>query len=896
MIASVETGLAPPQPTLRLPKNFVPTSYEARLAIDPSKPTFEGSIKIAGDITERTSVIWLHGRHLTIARAAASQGDPYATPSGTTSLLAVTQHGDDLLELRADPPLDLGKWQLTLEYTGEIDTINTTGAFKETVAGASYVYSQFEAIYARRVFPCVDEPDTKVPWQLTLDIPKGVIAVSNTPVVHTTPIVDGGSRVEFATTKPLPSYLVAFGVGPFDIVDGGKTKSGIPVRMITMHGRGAEAAYAAKSTARVLDLLEEWFGIPYPYEKLDMLTIPVTVGFGAMENAGLVTASETAMLFDPNNPSWAQRHGWVGLISHELAHQWFGDYVTTAWWDDIWLNEGFANWMENKIKARFEPAWHEELVELDMRTSALEADSIISARRIRQPIASTDDILNVFDGITYDKGASVLNMFESYVGADVFQRGVRNYLTARAFGNATSADFVDAISTAAAKDVAPGFASFLDQPGEPDLDVAIACDHGAPRVVISQQRYIPAGSPEPAATQPWIVPVCVAYDHGGKRADACMLLDGPTGTFPLDTKTCPRWLMSNVNGRGYYRTRLTPSQVIALRDEAWPQLTWTERRALAFDVSSSATAFRRDTAAQLPLALALSLIPKMLSGGDRFTIGDALGLPFGVERIVPDDQRPKFEAWLRTTFGPGATKLGALPKPNDDFDAESTRDGLYWMVAWLGRDPALIKQSLDLAAGWHDLPASVRGEILAVAVDASPELFEKILLDVKTEPDRFHRRQMLAALAAVRDPKRIEAALELMLDSPIDFRETERMLFETSTEATRAIAEQFFRAHEAELANRMPQDEVAGGLVGVSRLFTSACDEARRDEIADYVTKHFGALPGGDRVVKQELERMNQCIASRKVLEPQLRGWLGGIKIPKPATTKPATTAAPKKK
>jgi alanyl aminopeptidase len=373
-----------------------------------------------------------------------------------------------------------------------------------------------------------------------------------------------------------------------------------------------------------------------------------------------------------------------------------------------------------------------------------------------------------------------------------------------------------------------------------------------------------------------------------------MQLDGPTGTLTLDTKTCPRWVMPNVNGRGYYRTRLTAPQVIALRDEAWSQLSWTEKRSLFFDVSEATRHHRRGTAARapttkLPLMLALSLVPKMLTGGDRFTIDDALGLPLGLDRFVADDQRAKYEAWLRATFGPGATKVGILSKDTDDLDAERMRQYLVGAVAWTGRDPELVKQSVELAAGWHDLPQAMRGSVLSIAVDASPELFERILKSVKSEPDRARRGEMIGALGAVRDPKRLAAALALMLDPAIDFRETMSLLYGASNEQMRTVIETFFRAHVDEVRKRMPQDEVAGGLAGVTWLFTGACDAARHDEIVDYVTKTFATLPGGERMVKQAVESMDQCIASRKVLDPELRGWLGGVKIPKPV----AAAAAP---
>jgi alanyl aminopeptidase len=861
----VEAPKPPPPadevPKLRLPRVFTPTSYDAKLVIDPAKPTFSGSIVIHGTVSATTDVVWLHGRHLKITDAHG---------------LAVTPRGDDLLEVRGT--FAPGDATIALDYTGEIDEINTTGMFEETVAGKRYVYSQFEAIYARRAFPCLDEPDSKVPWQLTIVAPKSDIAVSNTPVVKDTEL-GAMHQVEFARTKPLPSYLIAFGVGPFDVVDAGKTKSGVPVRIVTLAGRSADAAWAAKATPKILDLEEEWFGIPYPYEKADMLTIPQTVGFGAMENPGLVTYSESYMLVDAAHPSWHAKFNYVIGASHELAHQWFGDYVTTAWWDDIWLNEGFANWMEGKIAGKFEPSWHLELSELGMRESALGADAVVSARQVRQPIEKVDDILNAFDSITYDKGGSLLNMFEAYVGKDVFQKAVREYLKSKAFGNATSADFVAAVSAATGKDLGQAFSSFLDQAGEPEITMTVDCK-GGPKVQLAQQRFVAPGSPKPPEGKPWVVPVCVAYDRGGTRAQACTLLDAQTGTLALEGKSCPRWVMPNVDARGYYVAKLTPAQITALRDEAWGQLSWTERR-LIDETTTRAASF-----GSLPIVLGLSFVPKMLAGGDRFTIGDSLGFPLGLERWVAEDQRPKYEAWLRTTFGPGAAKVGLVPKDNDDLDVDTIRNQLMWAAAYHGRDPELVKQAIELAGHWRDLPAAIRATVLGIAVDANADIGAQVQSEIKQEKDRRKRNEMIDALTNVRDPKRYEAALALLLDPGVDFRETMWMLNGASTDATRAIAQAFYRAHEAEILKRMPQDETAGATAGMAWVFAVACDATKRDELADYITKHFASMPGGEREAKQAIEGMDQCIASRKLLEPEVRGWIGGYKIPKPKDSK----------
>jgi alanyl aminopeptidase len=871
------TALEPPQPTLRLPRNFLPTAYTVRLDLDPGKSGFEGAIQIAGNVSEPSRVIWLSAKKLTVSKAVAQRaGHPDVA-------LTATAKGDDFLELRAAQPLDAGAWTLALDYAGDFEKLDTTGLFKQTVGDDSYVFTQFEAVYARRGFPCFDEPDNKVPWKLTLDVPKQLVAVANAPQAAETPLSATKKRVEFAPTKPLPSYLIAFAVGPFELVDAGKTRHGTPLRVITLNHRAADGAYAAKTSAKLIEYLEDYFGQPYPYDKLDNIAVPITVGFGAMENAGLITYSETLMQFDAKASKERQLR-WISVAAHEMAHQWFGDLVTTAYWDDIWLNEGFASWMGHKIVNRFEPAWHDNQAELSTREVALDGDSLVTARQIRQPIASQDDIFTAFDRITYDKGASLLNMFESYLGAETFQNGVRDYIAQRAWGNATSTDFVAAISKAAGKDLWPAFSTFLEQPGTPEITATTSCEAGKATVALSQQRYVPPGANTPPTTKPWIVPVCVAFESGGKRAERCTMLDQPTGSLALETKACPRWVMPNVNGRGYYRSRYTAPQITALRDEAWGQLSWTERRSAFRDVRDAVST------GVLPLQLALSLVPKMLAGNDRFTVGPAVELPVGLNRMVPDELRGSYEAWLRQTFGPGALKAGLVPRDADTLDTEAMRADLIRAVAWRGREPKLIAEAVKLSDKWRDLPQSIRGDVLMIAADASPAVFDRTMKDVVTERDRVRRQEMLRALSAARDPQRHKLALGLMLDSKLDPRETLAMLGGgggrggggNGDETNLAISQEFFREHQAEIMKTMPQDGTSGPFARISGLFTGTCDAGQRDAIVGYVKKTFGSMAGGSRIIAQNLEQMDQCIARRKLIEPEIRAWLTAVKVKKP--------------
>src|ERR1700733_8570214 len=343
---AVEPAFDPPLPSLRLPRHFLPSHVTARVAIDPASPTFDGEVAIDGKLDKRSAVIWLHANGLEITSASAGSASLTATPHG------------EFLELRPAQPIDAGAVTVAIKYRGKLVQNGYQGAFVSKQGTDSYVTTQFESTAARMVFPCFDEPDVKVPWQLTLDVPKDQIAVSNTPITSETPLDATHRRVEFAQTRPLPSYLIAFGVGPYDVVDAGKAKSGLALRVFAPRGKAKEAAYLASAMPRIVELLEAWFAIPYPYPKLDYVIVPSARGL-AMENAGMVTADSRYTLLP--NPSPFDEYSLVSVMGHETAHQWFGDLVTATWWDDIWLNESFATWAEDKILAAYDPSWPSEV-------------------------------------------------------------------------------------------------------------------------------------------------------------------------------------------------------------------------------------------------------------------------------------------------------------------------------------------------------------------------------------------------------------------------------------------------------------------------------------------------------------------------------------------------------
>jgi len=368
------------------------------------------------------------------------------------------------------------------------------------------------------------------------------------------------------------------------------------------------------------------------------------------------------------------------------------------------------------------------------------------------------------------------------------------------------------------------------------------------------------------------VPVCVVFDRAGKRGEACTMLDAATGSLELDAPSCPRWVMPNLSGRGYYQIAYTAPQLTALRDLAWPQLEPSERRVVFDDLVNAATL------GKLPLALAMSFVPRQLAAGDRFSVGAAVGVPLGLRRFVPDELRPAYEGWLRRTFGAAARNVGLSPRDGESLDVESMRNELVNAVASVGRDPALSAEAVKQSARWRDLPQSVRGMVLELAADASPAVFDRLRQEVFTETDRQRRNDLLRALATSRNVKQQTAALELMLDDRLDIRDTQFLVFRASEEINRKTSQQFVRDHKDELLRRLPTERSGGSQAVLAYAFTANCKAEQRDEIADYVTRTFAAMSGGARTVKQAIEEMDQCIARRKLIAPEVRSWLGGGK------------------
>ncbi len=678
-------------------------------------------------------------------------------------------------------------------------------------------------------------------------------------------------RVHFARTRPLPSYLVAFAVGPYDGVDARPAgRNQVPMRVYVPRGRAAEAAYAVRTSPELLEILEAYFGIPFPYEKLDLVVIPLTVHFGAMENAGLVTVAARRLLARKENESLEFERTWAVYAAHEFAHQWFGDLVTMAWWNDIWLNEAFATWMENKAVDTWAPSWGMQVVEVTDRSTAATQDTLASARSIRQPIESYDDINNAFDGITYQKGAAVIRMFETYLGPEKFQQGVHRYLLAHANGNATATDFLRAISEATGQEVAGPFESFLDQSGVPQLTVQLSCPAGkTPRLELAQERLLPVGTAA-SGERRWQVPVCARWSSGGKTHQTCTLMTSATASLPLPGGPCPSWVLPNAGYAGYYRLNLKGTLLRQLVTRGASALSEAETVGLLGDVAALVLAGR------YPAGEGMELSTHFAAAKRRQVVEEAQKLALVRRDFLEGPAAQAYPAWVRRHFGPRARALGLQPHPGEDEETRLLRPLLVRFVAQQGEDPALIQAARSMTAQWLKDPTSVDAEVVDTALAIAgtfgdAKLHATLVERLKSSPDRATRAHLVLALAAFRDPELVKANLQLVEAAPIDARELTRLLYDgLAWPSSRDLVFQAVSTHFELFASRLP--ERSAGLLFY--LGASFCDSQHRAEVEAAFAPRAEKVLGGKRELAQTLEMVDLCMADRAVQVPSISAYL----------------------
>ncbi len=849
------------RPTFRLDDRASPTAYDVSLEIDPGSEKFTGTVSISIDIERETDTIWMHGRELIIESATLD--------AGGEKLTAKTETGENhVLGFKFEQAIKPGKATLVVVYGGRIVRRDGAGIFAEKDGDDWYQYTQFESLDARRAFPCFDEPRWKTPWKLTLSVPSNLTAVSNTPIASEE-VKGGKKRVTFEETKPLPTYLVSFGVGPFEFVPAGKSRSGVEMNIVVPKDHKSAAAYAAKVTPEILAKLEDYFGRPYPYRKLDTLIIPTTQGFGAMEHPGLVTFASRLALWNRNQETFERRRRFSLVQAHELGHQWFGNLVTMPWWDDIWLNEAFASWIENRVLRSWRPTWQLEAISMDNKEEAMLADSLASARKIRESVVDESGVESAFDSITYQKGESVLNMFETYAGRDAWQKGIRSYLKKYEWKTATAEDFLKTMSEVTGKDIETPFNSFLTQNGHPLISMKLRCDKGkAPTLGLSQARYLPNGSKASGARK-WQIPICVTHAGG----ETCTLLVEKTAELALGKvgSKCPRWINPNKAGVGYYRSDLGAEMRQALLESG--TLSVAETLSLVGDVLALVRSSRAKFDEATTLASSLASSRNALINLAGVQLADSLAA------IVDDTHRPAFAKWVASTFAPLSARLGWNVGKSDSPHTGGLRAALMRLVGGHGEDPATIKTAQKWSAAWLDGKQPMAPELVAPALAIAARNGDKALLErfaarASTTANRIERSDVLVAIGHFRG-ELTSVALDLSLSEKIDARDARDILEAAATwrETENAVVK-FVTDHYERLSERLSESQ----MVYLPYRLLYVCNSASRKLLATGLGDRAAKLPGGAHSLKQAIETIDLCIATRAAQTEHVTRLLAPVK------------------
>ncbi len=862
-------------PTGQLPRIAEPTQVSLELKIDPAAQRFSGNTQIDVTIAKSTSLLWLHGHDLTIdsAQITPKEGKP-----ATAKITQVDVSG--VLKVTTDSPLPAGAATIDIAFSAPFGSLQ--GAYKVKDNGVEYVITQMEPLGARNTFPGFDEPSFKIPWEVSLIVPEAMTAVANTQQTELKPAEKGWKRYRYARSENLPSYLLAFAVGPWDVVEWEDIpaneirKTPLSLRGIAAKGRGNEMTYALKNTAQMVAAQERYFGIAYPFDKLDLLAAP-DFWAGAMENAGLIVYRDSLMFANDNSPT-RLRQGYWGTHSHELAHQWFGNYVTMPWWDDLWLNEGFATWFGNKIAGQLKPEFNVERSRMEGALNAMSSDSLSTTRRIHEPVKDFTDIQSAFDGITYSKGGAVLAMFEGYLGETAFRDGLRRYMAKHARGNAKSSDLIAALSgdgngDSDGKLLTAAFSSFIDQPGVPYIKADLVCKNGKAAVSLTQQRYLPIGSAA-SAQQRWGVPMCLRYGFAdGKKSGSnekhCVLFDAAQTTITLPTKQCPSWLMPNADGSGYYRFSLQGEYQTALT-AAFSKLNENEQRHFADSLSAS---FNAGT---LSVDQYLAALPLLANASARQTVTAPFGnLSWMIEYLATDDaERNSMRESFANAYRARAQTLGITPKPSDSDDDKLLRAALHEFMAVLAEDKATRMQFAELGkkALGVDNKSILQLDLISpdlrnlafqmAAANGDAALFSLIENHLRASSDAILRGQLLTALGSFKDPELAQKARVISRDRELLRRNELTIIIGTQiSEKTNRPAGLAWM--EQNLQWLLDQLSPSGArLVGIFAAGKCSITDAKTID-ARYKST-LARIEGGPRALAQTVEGVELCSALRQ--------------------------------
>jgi len=847
----------------KLPKEVVPTDYSVRIISNIDAFTFTGAETVKLNVRSPVHQLVLNAVELEITEASL---DGQVLPK---SALKIDKE-KELITLALTSELSLGDHTLALGFSGKINQ-QGQGLFymryQEQGSGAQKIMlgTQFEATDARRFFPCWDEPAFRARFQLTVVVPKNWLAVSNMPV-DSEKEIDGGKEVRFSATPTMSSYLNVFVAGELDLI---QSRSGpTQIRVIATKGKAELGRSALEATAQILQYYNDYFGVPYPLPKLDQIALPGGFG-GAMENWGGITYYESGLLFDPENSSAETKQNIYEVLAHEMAHQWFGDLVTMAWWDNLWLNEGFASWMGSKCTAHFNPQWEVWLrrnLPRDptrrvgiAKEQAMEGDARSTTHPIHQRIATEAEANSAFDDITYKKGESFLRMLESFLGEDVFRDGIRRYIAARKYSNSTTADLWNALSEASKKPVAEIAAGWTEQPGFPVVKVK---REAGGKVRLTQERFTVNFKNAPLLE--WKIPL--TYSVIG-QAPASLLMTSKTDI--LQNIPADRALKLNVKGAGSYRVEYDePSWSLLL--EALPKLGVEDRVNLLSDAWALVQADRA------PVSLYFGLVEKLPASTDiaeREQIVNVVDFINGL--LVGNPEREKFQRYARSLLRPTFETLSWDPKQGEPPTTGNLRASLIEALGDLN-DPEIVAGCRERFEKYLANPASLapdlRPAIFAIVGRYADEKTWTKLHELGVRTTSIEEKQnYYNALAGATDPKLVKKTLSIALTDELPTSRATFLVPRVARDGDHPdIAWEFATANMKAL---LAKTDAAGSNRYAPALFTFFSDDSRADELKTYAKNDLPLESA--REVAKAIDEIQFRAEFKRRLTTQLNAWIG---------------------